>query len=218
MLVTLRDQTIIQWTNSHHFATALQIARYFQMGQSVCYRRLRKMVQNGYLYHERIFHGKPGVYRVTSSGQNIAGDVLTPKKITNANLATYGHGLTVIDVATALEAHTGGTWKTERHIRREKGITGVGRTEHVPDGELKFSDGKSIAVEVELSGKSQRRLQKILRQYARTEYKEVWYICGTKAITERIRTAAGKARYIKIHLLEEVLENGNKGQAVAEKS
>lgn len=167
------------------------------------YRRLRLLKKNGYLIHERIFRDSPGVYRPSAKGVEVAGDALGTKKI---RLATFHHDMTVVDVALALEENTGGQWRTERQIRHALGLAGVGQPGHIPDGILTFADGRKIAVEVELTAKGVRRLEKIMRHYARAaEFKEVWYIAGSAALALKIQAATRRMPYVKTFQLSEVI-------------
>jgi len=92
----------------------------------------------------------------------------------------------------------GGEFITERALRQAQGKSGVGVTGHLSDGVLRV-DGQSIAIEVELSLKGKRRLQKIFNHYLKAfEYKEVWYFCGSDMIERHLKPFAAKADFFKL--------------------
>lgn len=196
MQLTKRDLDILRWVNSHRMATVEQVAKKFSMGIPATYRRLRKLAFDGYLKFERIFVDKPGVYLVTAKGVQVSNDELPPTRI---RLGSYEHDINLVDLAITLEQKTGGLWRTDRLIRRDKGLQGVGVSGHSPDGVLTLPNGKVIALELELSQKSQRRVEKILKNYARkSEYTEIWYYCGSQRLEERIAQASPKMCPIKL--------------------
>jgi hypothetical protein len=90
-------------------------------------------------------------------------------------------------------------WVSERRLKRDRFAKGIGRTGHIADGLLVFPDDRHIAIEVELTMKGKLRLEKIFRAYGgQFEIKEVWYFCSPD-ILPKIRKAAEKRSYIKIH-------------------
>ena len=73
-------------------------------------------------------------------------------------------------------------WRSERQLRFEWGREETKKDKHVPDAELDyFHDDRvwSVAIEVELTQKTQARIQKILRELARS-YDKVWYFVNHK--------------------------------------
>lgn len=67
------------------------------------------------------------------------------------------------------------TWVSERQLDNQRGLRKRGeQMGHLPDAELRWSDGEIYCVEVELSRKKESWLKDILEQDART-YDSVWY-------------------------------------------
>lgn len=191
MQLTERDLEMIRWINGHRMATVEQVVQAFDMGKKAAYRRLRAMVEAGYVEHQRIFRDKPGVYFPTSQGIAVSGDDLPA--ITRITLGTYEHDLQLVDLSIRLVEQTGGQWHPERRIRREKGFLGVGIPGHVPDGLLRLPSGSTVAIELELSVKGNRRIKDILMNYQKGEHgavSEVWYYCRSAAIAQRVRKHA----------------------------
>ncbi|AVX40782.1 hypothetical protein CTH_10018 (plasmid) [Carboxydocella thermautotrophica] len=182
MRLTAADLMLIRWINKYKRATAYQMAQYLGVCHQNVYRRLKRLVDNGYLVHEQIFYAQPGVYYPTHKGVSAAGDVLSPARV---NLVEYEHDLKVVDVALHFEKKYG-YWKSEREIRSEKGITGFGVQLHIPDGITRIGD-EYVGIEVELTRKGKERLKKIFMQHLRsTDYSQVWYLVGDENIRQHL--------------------------------
>lgn len=176
MQLTGRDVEIIRWIDSFGYVTAQQVFERFNFQPGVGYRRLRLLVRNRYLVHKRIFIGRPSIYQAAGQGLAlVAEDPEQPPGLAPVRPATLNHNLLLVDLAQALSQKTGGTWKTDRQMRREKGFeVNAANRPHIPDGALTLPDGKKVAVELELTAKGTRRLENILKGYARAaEYSVV---------------------------------------------
>jgi len=175
-----------------------KVEKKFKIGIKASYRRLNKLCGDGYLYSLRIFRNKPGVYMCTKKGAEISGSNLwAPKHY--VNLANYEHDLKVVDLSIELERQ--GEWISVRELRQDSG------TDMIPDGVL-IKDGKKIAVEVELTKKSERNLKKKMGYYKKSiDYDEVWYFVSSKAVYDAVEKAAKEMDYVKIFYLNEVLKD-----------
>jgi hypothetical protein len=149
-------------------------------------KRLYELKSIEYLIYEKIFHKKSGIYRAGTKGIAITNDELPAVKI---RLGSYEHDMQLVDLAIALEQKTGAHWQTDRQIRHEKGLKGVGSKGHSPDGILIYPTNEKIAVELELSEKGTKRLEKILKEYANSQYKAVWYYISSQSIAAKILSA-----------------------------
>ena len=205
--LTQRDLAIMKWLNSFGFATTIQIANKFKMHPTSAYARLKKLAVNNYFIFGRLFHAKPGMYRATKFATDLTGDLLPPiKKI---NLAEVHHDLQVIDVSLKLQQQFQAEFITERELRHQKGIAGVGVRGHICDGVLKFG-GKNIALEIERTTKSKARLEKIFKEYRRSfDYQEIWYFCENQAIYRSLEKYAAKNKFIKLHLTHDLIGGTN---------
>lgn len=214
--LTERDIAILRWVNAHRYARAEQIFKRFGLSRAIGYRRLKLLVQHGYLVHEIVFHGQPGHYRVTAKGVAASGDELSaPREVP---LSSYRHDIMLVDLALELVRKTGGTWITERQLRHQLGLDKVGRVgkhPHVPDGVLQIEqNGRAvvIAVELELSHKVGPRLQRILENYAVSNYSQVLYCCSTWQMRQKIQELAartGAGGIVKAVLVTEILNPQN---------
>jgi hypothetical protein len=184
------------------YLRAEQVMRMFGMSRIVAYRRLKALARLGFVRRVEVPGVNWGVYMVTERGLAEADAAFARARIRPATLM---HHLTVAEVAIALTAATGGVWVTERELRREAGQRfGVGYLGHVPDGVLVLPDGRKVAVELENTSKTPRRLQKILRDYLRrTDYAEVWFVCRTTRQADKVRQAARGMDFVRVMRLEE---------------
>ncbi len=75
--------------------------------------------------------------------------------------------------------------RSERQLRYEWGREETTKDKHVPDAEIVI-DGNLVALEVELTQKSHKRIQQILRELLRN-YGSIWYCTtqGTEGFIKR---------------------------------
>lgn len=198
MKMTERDVQILKFINEFGFCEIKQIENKFKIKKVRGYQIMKRLVDAGLVTHEMVFYGAHGVFYLTKEGAECT-DLPPIKNIPKDN---YEHQLAVIDIYFKLkEQHPEAEWIGERRIKRDKYMKGLGKTGHVADGMLIFPDGKEIAIEVELTMKSKRRLTDILKNYSGCfAIREVWYYCAPDIIT-RITKLAEDMSFIKIHSL-----------------
>lgn len=206
-MLTERDKEILRFISRFGYVCARHMIAAFPLSERVAYRRLQRLVQDGYLRRKRVLADLPRLYLLTQRGVDASGTDFG--RVRNVRLQTLDHDLTMADVAVALlRLYPGSFWLTERELRRKagQGFGSVGAREHVPDGVLLLANGQKIAVEVETSRKPRQRTERILRYYLRrSDYIAVWYFCRTAQQLKSVREAAQKLDFVKIHLLQEVL-------------
>lgn len=206
-MLTERDKEILRFISRFGYVCARHVIAAFPLSERVAYRRLQRLVQDGYLRRKRVLADLPRVYLLTHRGVDASGTDFG--RVRNVRLQTLEHDLTVADVAVALlRLYPGSSWVTERELRRKtgQGFGIIGTREHVPDGVLLLRGGDKIAVEVETSRKPRRRTERILRYYLRrSDYIAVWYFCRTAQQLKSVKEAAQKLDFVKTHLLQEVL-------------
>ena len=200
MRITERDKKVLRAINRFGYADARFVSSYFNWHKKLTYRRLNKLTQHNFLHFDWIFQGKAGVYRVTRSGAELSQDHLPP--VRRINLATYDHQLRVLSLSLRLLDEHGGEFVSERDLRHQLGINTNNSKVHVPDGVLILNEQR-VAIEVELSVKSQQRIEKILHHYRKDfSYQSVWYYCGTQEVQNKIDRINTNDELIKTHLLK----------------
>lgn len=182
--ITERDLKLLREINRFGYTDIHYISEHFKWHQKLAYRRLLKLTQHGFLQHQQLLYGFPGVYWCTKLGTEISNDTLST--IRKINLNTFSHQLKALHLSLSLTKEHKGKFTTEREIRQSLGFAAIKSNLHIPDGMLEINN-KKIAIEVELTVKSQRRLEKILRHYQRDfSYDQVWYYCGTQEVKNKI--------------------------------
>jgi len=95
--------------------------------------------------------------------------------------AEVRHSLALVDLTEELlAANPGARLVTEREIRamrfrelaEKTRRPGFGR---IPDGILHLKDGRTVAVEIDLTAKRQRDVERILLGYKQERYDKVWW-------------------------------------------
>jgi hypothetical protein len=172
---------LLEWTARVGAVTAEALARRERVSVASARARLMAAGRGGLLLRERPLTGQPALYTVTRTGLRAVGIVgMQPPRVTAANAR---HAIVCAEVAVALEcAYPDQRVIGERELRREErqcsaAVTSavLGSTPngcpllHRPDLVLRDDvDGAAVAVEVELTVKSARRLLAICRAWARS--------------------------------------------------
>ena len=172
--------------------------------------RLRALDRHGLVCHQRIFEGLPATVSITRRGLDAIGSGLP---VPHLDLKGYRHDVGVGWLWLAAQdgafGPTARVW-SERAMRSfdlrpdrdgppfgvGTGLRGPGGGEqlHYPDLLVSLSDGVRVAIELELSAKSRRRLDRIMLGYAsdsRTDI--VLYLVPTGPLGRRIEDAARRA-------------------------
>jgi len=141
-------------------------------GQRACDRRLRKLVQAGYIRRERILYGVAGIYKVTSKGARLEGLTTATNKI---RVEQIRHDIAVLDTAIYFNKVHGVAFKdirTEIELHR---LDGFGIRKHRPDFIFK-KNNKTSCVEVELALKSKDRFLNIISTNFMDYDKQIWIV------------------------------------------
>ncbi|MGH2409355.1 MAG: replication-relaxation family protein [Chloroflexota bacterium] len=188
--VTPRDIEMLQWIGRHGLVTADQLTRKFFAGKRAAYERIRKLTQLGLVERLPTFWKEPGVLRVTKSGSALGGNDVAPA---NLVLAQIRHDLAVVDLVEQLAAkHPGCTVETEREFRQQRYLdikerrkrSGQGR---IPDGVLHLEDDKTVFIELDLTPKKSRDIERIINAYLSERVDRIWYYCSSDEVTKRVR-------------------------------
>lgn len=194
-------------------AVTPQVARLLEVSEAAALARLRRLGRRGLIGRSAVFNGQPAAAWITASGLRALGHRLPPGGV---ELDTHSHYRHEVGVAWLwLAAHGGGfgaltSLATDREMRthdarlaqgeRPLGI-GIGTfdwrgrpSRHYPDLLLGGSGGERLAVELELTRKSDRRLEQIMRGYATdSRICGVLYIVSDRALGGVIDAAAVRA-------------------------
>jgi hypothetical protein len=201
--VTDRDIDILGWIGRHGLVTPAQVARHFftrddgDVGQWAAYRRLRKLEELGLIRQDRTFWREANVLRLTGAGARLADIDVGPARLV---LAEVRHTLAVVDLVESLLASSpnGTAVRTERELRidRRRELTSGTRTPgrgRVPDALFIHPRGKKVAIELDITPKRTRDLERILIAYLQERYDGiVWYVMPRQV--ERLKEIVRKQR------------------------
>lgn len=175
-----------------------QLGRYLSnTNQSTIFRSRKKAIELGYI-HERVY-GKRKLIAITNRGADFIGKNLKGVNLTNDDMYHQLIGNEVLfsflDEYQDRDVH----FQTERELITEMQLTlpvselkkpnkVKNLHKEIPDFTLTI-DGKVVAIEVEISRKTNKRIEEKLKKYKRNDrYDSVFYICGN----DYIRKAVGK--------------------------
>jgi hypothetical protein len=176
----------------HGVVTAELVGRRFfwrpkvkSYGKWAAYRRLGALSKLGLVLSDKPFAHEPAVLRVTREGARIADVGIRPAPLV---LSELKHSLAVVWLTEYLLAqHPGAELSTERELRAQRyrelrdgtRQTDQGRT---PDALLRVlakggaNDAvQTIAVELDLSRKDRRAMERIIGQYDHEKVDAVWW-------------------------------------------
>jgi len=142
-------------------------------GQRACDRRLRKLVQAGYLERKKILYGVAGIYRITAMGAKLENGI--SDRNSKIRIEQIGHDIAVLDTAIYFHkvheiAYCNIT--TEVGLHRKDGF---GIRKHRPDFIFK-NEGKTTCVEVELALKAKDRFVNIMKDNFMQYDKQIWVV------------------------------------------
>jgi hypothetical protein len=197
-VLTDRDEEILRWTTRHGVVTVELIGRRFfwrperkEHGKWAAYRRVRALRELGLLIGDKPWANQPEVLRVTREGARIADVGLRPAPLV---LSQLRHSLALVTLTERLLfANKGAELTTERELRAQryrelregKRPPEQGRA---PDGILRIpakgagAQGvMTVAIELDLTRKDRRAMERMIRQYDRERVDRVWwYVLGVR--------------------------------------
>lgn len=178
---------MLRWIGRHGVVTPLQVAHHFftrvdgSYGQWAAYRRLRKLEELQLIRHDRTFWRESNVLRLTSAGARLADADVGPAHLI---LAEVRHSLAVVDLVDMLLASSpkGTTVRTERELRIERrraladGSRKAGRG-RIPDAVLISPKGMTVAIELDITPKRTRDLERVLNAYRQERFDHIiWFV------------------------------------------
>ncbi len=204
--LTDRDLELLGFVAAQRFVLACQVSEWLGASDVVAYRRLRGLLDAGLLSYRRIYHARPGAYQITAAGLAVIESELPRATI---DLRTYRHDIGVVWMWLAAANDCFGAGErvlSEREMRvhdqapeHARECFAIPLCDYAPSGKQRLHypdvvvvrrDGSRVAVELELTLKSRRRLEAILAGYAAERR-----IAGVVYFTDREPIAAAVARH-----------------------
>lgn len=166
-----RDLEILKEVERWRFCLSRQIFEFTTFNsKSAFYRRLKLLVDHGYLTKKRYLYGVPSIYTVTPLSYKA---LALPSKNNRVSVGTLEHELAVIDCYLSFKKKyqlESNDFKSERELRKE-----FTSSKHYPD--IVFNnDDNSYCIEVEFSLKSSDSLERNIKENYLNYEKQFWII------------------------------------------
>lgn len=173
---------MLRWLAQQYAARTDHIQQLLGCRERQCQRVLARLRAHGLVTWRRILADETPWVAPTAAGIRLSGSGF---RVWPPSVSLLGHMAAVNTVRLHIQARSEeAVWVSERELARDRGTRG-----HLPDGVV-LLDGRSIAVEVELSRKSEKRLRRILNKLA-SEHDAILYYTAPdrhKALTELAAT------------------------------
>jgi hypothetical protein len=181
-VITERDRVLLAFVARHPLVHSGHVAALLSVGEERAAAILSRLAGGGYLRRQRVYDQQPACYRILSKGLAVIGSGLGPP---GQGLRTYQHdvGMAWLWLAARdgifgplhqivsereMRSHDEAPERTGPPLAVRLGGVGRGGRErlHYPDLLLRRQDGRTVAIELELTAKSRTRLDRILGGYA----------------------------------------------------
>lgn len=169
-VLSTRDLFVLGWVCEQYGARADQLEILLGCGPRTVQRLLARLRDAGLIGTRRLLVGESVWAIPTSKGLRAAGQGFV---IWHPRLGGLAHVAAVTDVRLHIHARSPDSeWVGERVLAREREPG-----EHLPDGVVVTADGQRVAIEAELTVKSQRRVRLILDELS-GRFDTVLYFCA----------------------------------------
>lgn len=164
-----RDLELLGWLGEQYAARVDQLEVLLDCGPRTVQRVLARLREHNLITTRRLLVGEPAWVIPTSTGLRAAGASFG---VWQPRLGLLAHVAAVNEVRLHVQARSAESeWVSERQLARERTAG-----EHLPDAVV-ILDGQRVAIEVELTVKSQRRVTGILDELA-ARFDAVLYFCA----------------------------------------
>jgi hypothetical protein len=168
-LLRRRDLEVLGWLAEQYGARLDHLEVLLGAGPRTVQRTVARLHAAGLIRTERILVGEPAWVLPTGAGMAAAGSGFG---VWRPRLGALAHVAAVNDVRLHIQTLAPATeWIPERVLARDRGAG-----EHLPDG-VAITDGTRVAIEVELTVKSRRRVTAILDELA-GRFDATLYFCA----------------------------------------
>jgi len=193
MILQTRDIEILKFIDKFGYVTSVHIQNFFELKQSRASQILSRLMKNDFLKKERILTDEPNIFTLRTAGA----ELIKSHRIKKITLQNLRHNLLLVDIFIDLKLKNPELEiLSDRELRAGRGFGAKG---HIPDMEIitPIQDGKkNIAIELELSRKSLKRVKSIL--YAlENKYIETHYYCAN-TVFDHIKRAVEFKKSFKV--------------------
>lgn len=204
-----RDYLIFNEINRWRVITGKQIYILAEFSsQRTCDRRLRKLIDNGYITRQKIIYGIPSIYSITHQAKVLIG---APARVEKVRLEQISHDITVLNVAIYFHNAKGISFQDMKTEKQLHSIDGFSSRKHRPDFIYQIN-GKTTCVEVELSLKNKDRLEKNIKQDFMNYDFTYWVVTDKEnkiaQIIEQNRTIYPTIEILELRKMKEAFGHG----------
>ncbi len=230
LTITQADRALLGSLAEHRILIVPQVAALMGVSEDAARRRLSRLQAAKLAHYRRIFEGQPGACWISSRGLGAIESRLPPPRV---DLRGYRHDVGVGWLWLAARAGAFGEitdLAADRRMRAQDSAAvggggavrhGVGLglfgphgnpMHHYPDLLLTQRSGHRVAVELELTAKSRRRMARIMAAYASdTNVDAVLYVVPTRAIAQLVSDAAYRAGIADMVHVQRLASDGISG-------
>lgn len=147
-------------------------------GQRATDRRLKILIESGYLERKKYLYGVPYIYFLTNKGKSLIQAGMRSEKV---KIEQIIHDRTVLDTAIYFIHKEGLSLQditTEKQLHQ---LDGFGVRKHRPDFIFQ-KDNKTTCVEVELTLKAKNRLLKIIKDNYMEYDTQIWIVPDSQSM------------------------------------
>jgi len=232
--ITDADRSVLGPLAEHRILIVPQVAVLLGVSQGAAAKRLARLQSGGLVHYERIFHGAPAAVWITRRGLDAIEHRLPQPRL---DLRGYRHDVGVGWLWLAARAGAFGELTglvADREMRAADARAafagrpvqfGVGLgllgshgqpQRHYPDLMLDTGGGHRVAVELELTTKSARRMARIMTGYASdASVDAVLYLVPTRALGQVVTDAARRAGISDLVHVQRIAPDGIAGASLA---
>jgi len=173
-------------------------------GQRACQRRLKKLIEAGFLARRKVLYGVPDIYNLTHKAKLLAS---LPERPERQRVEQIPHDIAVLDTAIFLHRTKNIPFEAVTAEKQLHQQDGFGTRKHRPDFVF-TANGKTYCVEVELSLKAKSRLeQNILANFMAYDF-QIWIVPDKQCKIHLIlKDNQDKYPNIRVLELQEVQKN-----------
>lgn len=211
MVLVERDYRIMREIERWRFCLGRHIKLLADFeGQRACDRRLKILIDTGYIDRKKVLYGVPSVYFLTHKGKMLIGANKRQDKI---RVEKIPHDIAVVDTAIFFMLKSKidlDEIVTEKQINSKAGF---GERKHCPDFIIERDGKKKICVEIELSMKAKARLEKIVEDNYLKYGKQFWIVAKTgikiKKTLENLSEKYTNIQIVELEGVQEIVRKNN---------
>jgi hypothetical protein len=230
-----QDLELLWFLAEHRMVLPDHAAALLGTTEAAASARLSRLAKAQYVDRARLFHDQPAMHLISRDGLKVLGSTLPLPKV---DVHAYQHDVGVAWLWIGARRGTFGPLRAlvgERRMRSQDGardrdaepfgvkLGGVGprggESLHYPDLLLGTTDGRRVALELELSSKGRDRLERILAGYAADpRIDEVVYLVQNATVARSVAAATrrlGIASLVHIQRVRSTVSNPAAAAAIS---